>query len=384
MCLSHLRWNFVFQRPQHLLSRAAKQYRVVIFEETVGNGTITEPRITYTEYPEGVTVALPELPWGMTDAEVLAAHRRLFEELIEREGRPRVLWFYTPMAMEFSDSVDADIVVFDKMDELAAFKGAPPPIVAFETRLLERADVVFTGGQSLFEAARDRHSNVHAFPSSVDVAHFAQARAGAVPDPQDQSSIGRPRIGYFGVIDERLDIELVRRTAELKPDWQFVMIGPVIKIDPVALPKLPNIHWLGAKDYRELPAYLAHWDVGFMPFALNEATRFISPTKTPEFLAAGLPVVSTAIRDVVRPYGEKGFVEIAATADGTVRGIEKVLSRPKEAWASEVDQHLATMSWDQTWSGMNALMVKALELHDGAAADGRAPASFNPGEVAHV
>src|SRR3712207_4223372 len=195
------------------------------------------------------------------------------------------------------------------MDELSLFRGASQELLDLESALFSRCDLVFTGGMSLYEAKKSRHRSVHGFPSSIDFSHFSQARSIQV-DPEDQAHIPHPRLGFFGVVDERMDIELLAEVADLRPDWQFVMIGPVVKIDPNSLPQRPNIHWLGGKSYADLPRYLFGWDVGFMPFALNEATRFISPTKKPEFLAAGVPVVSTPINDVVRPYGEKGLVEI--------------------------------------------------------------------------
>jgi glycosyltransferase involved in cell wall biosynthesis len=201
---------------------------------------------------------------------------------------------------------------------------------------------------------------VHPFPSSVDAAHFNQARQGAIVDPPDQASLPRPRLGFFGVIDERLDLDLVAAMADRRPDWSFVMIGPVVKIAPATLPQRPNIHWLGQRDYKELPSYLAHWDAGIMPFAINEATRFISPTKTPEFLAAGLPVVSTPIADVVRPYGELALAEIAGDADAFVRGCEGVLARSHKEWLADVDTYLADLSWDRTWNAMHHQMQMAV------------------------
>jgi glycosyltransferase involved in cell wall biosynthesis len=219
--------------------------------------------------------------------------------------------------------------------------------------------VVFTGGQSLFEAKRDRHRNIHSFPSSIDAVHFRAARLKRA-DPADQELIARPRLGFFGVIDERLDVDLLARAAGMKPEWQFIMIGPVVKIDPATLPRRSNIHWLGGKSYDRLPAYLAGWNVGIMPFALNESTRFISPTKTPEFLAAGLPVVSTAITDVVRPYGEMGLVEIASTPDDLIGKAETLLTRPRDAWLRSVDSHLAKTSWDLTWAAMKAEIERAM------------------------
>jgi UDP-galactopyranose mutase len=230
-----------------------------------------------------------------------------------------------------------------------------------EAELFSRADLVFTGGQSLYEAKRDQHENVYAFPSSVDVAHFAQARTNK-EDPADQANIPHPRLGFFGVIDERMDIELLEGIAEARPDWHLVMIGPVVKIDPASLPRRENIHYLGGKDYKELPAYLAGWDLAMLPFARNESTRFISPTKTPEYLAAGTPVVSTSIRDVVRPYGQEGLVRIADTVEEFVTAALAAMKEDCEAsgWLAIVDAFLEQISWDRTWNSMMQLIESAL------------------------
>jgi UDP-galactopyranose mutase len=200
---------------------------------------------------------------------------------------------------------------------------------------------------------------VHAFPSSVDVAHFASARK-SQDDPDDQAGIPHPRLGFFGVIDERLDIDLLGAVAQLRPDWHLILIGPVAKIDPASLPLAANIHYLGAKKYEELPSYLAGWDVALLPFARNEATRFISPTKTPEYLAAGKPVVSTSIRDVVRPYGVKGLARIADTPDAFVAAIEAALAEDSSERLRDVDAFLTQMSWDGTWTRMYRLVTAAL------------------------
>jgi glycosyltransferase involved in cell wall biosynthesis len=361
LCFSHLRWNFVYQRPQHLLSRAARSRDVFFFEEPIFTDEAA-PRLDRTLSPENVWVLTPVLPSGLNGPQVTHALRLLVDEVVAEIGRKDlILWYYTPMALPFSRHLTGSLCVYDNMDELSAFNGAHPRMIAMERELFRKVDVVFTGGQSLYESKKKRHPNVHAFPSSIDVPHFARARRPERADPTDQRDIPAPRIGFFGVIDERMDIELVRLSAALRPDWHFVMIGPVVKIDPATLPQAPNIHWLGSKSYQELPDYLAGWDVGFMPFALNEATRFISPTKTPEFLAAGLPVVSTAIRDVVRPYGTLGLVEIAGSAEELVEKIRHLLDPPGEDWLKKVDRHLSGTSWDATWDGMTRLMQKAAE-----------------------
>jgi glycosyltransferase involved in cell wall biosynthesis len=351
LCLSHLRWNFVWQRPQHLLSRAAAHYDVLFIEEPIFERD-AQPRIEWRMESCGVQVGVPVLPEATTPSTATLLQRRLLDGLLTKRSKGKlVLWYYTPMALPFTLHLRPDICIYDNMDELSAFHGASPRMISLERRLFHRADVVFTGGQSLYEAKRSKHRNIHAFPSSIDAPHFRAARLKR-HDPPDQAAIGRPRFGFFGVIDERFDIELLERMADLKPNWNFVMIGPVVKIDPAILPKRPNIHWLGGKSYDELPSYLAGWQVGIMPFAINEATRFISPTKTPEFLAAGLPVVSTPIRDVVRPYGEVGLVEIAGEAESFVSRAENLLCRPRDAWLRQVDDHLSTKSWDRTWAAM--------------------------------
>lgn len=356
VCFSHLRWDFVWQRPQHLLSRAAKHYDVLVIEEPIFKSGI-KPHMDVSDRPQGVTVAVPMLPEGLSHEDVIAEQHDLIGDLIGREAnRSRVFWYYTPMAMAFTSDLECDLCVYDNMDELSLFRGASQELLDLENALFSRCDLVFTGGMSLYEAKRSRHRSVHGFPSSIDFAHFSQARS-IDRDPADQASIPGPRLGFFGVIDERMDVDLLAQVAELRSDWQFVMIGPVVKIDPSILPRRSNIHWLGGKHYNELPHYLAGWDVGFMNFALNEATRFISPTKTPEFLAAGVPVVSTPITDVVKPYGEKGLVEIARDAKEVVTKVETILARPKEAWLAKVDKHLASGSWDKTWASMHKLML---------------------------
>ena len=352
LCLSHLRWNFVFQRPQHLLTRAAKTHLVLYFEEPLYE-SVGRPVLRATDVAPGLRVLTPVLPEGTTPSQAITMQRSLLNNALAAVNYDRlVLWYYTPMALPFSDHVECDVCVYDCMDELSAFKNAPRELVQMERLLMQRADVVFTGGQSIYEAKRRLHKSIHAFPSSIDVAHFQKARRPA-KDPADQASIPHPRVGFAGVIDERLDVRLLAEAATRMPDVQFVMIGPVVKIDPADLPRLPNIHWLGGKSYADLPAYMANWDMGWMPFALNEATRYISPTKTPEFLAAGLPVVSTAIVDVVRSYGAQGLVQIA-DADDIEEKIREALGNPKDLLRRTVDAYLATMSWDQTWAAMSA------------------------------
>jgi UDP-galactopyranose mutase len=357
ICLSHLRWNFVFQRPQHLMSRYAISRRVYFVEEPTFHDHLTAASVTME--PHGhLLVVTPQLPTSFTQTQILAAQRSLLSQLIANEHIEHyVLWYYTPQALRFSDHLSPDVVVYDCMDELSAFKNADPNLPRLERELMRRADVVFTGGQSLYEAKQHQHHNIHALPSSVDVAHFATARQ-CKEQPADQAGIPGPRLGFFGVLDERLDIELLQGIADARPEWQLVMIGPVVKIDPADLPKRSNIHYLGPKSYTELPRYIAGWDVALLLFARNDATRFISPTKTPEYLAAGKPVVSTSIRDVVSPYGDRGLVRIADAVPDFVAACDNALREPVGAGRSKADAFLRNMSWDRTW-GKTAMLIKA-------------------------
>lgn len=360
-CFSHLRWDFVFQRPQQLMSRFA-QDRPVIFWEEPEMHSGTEASLHLREDPgSGVMVATPQLPEQLDAQAVEGVLKHLLDGLVESTGMPAVTWYYTPMMLPFSRHLAVRCAVYDCMDELANFRFAPPELTALEQELLDRADLVFTGGYSLYEAKRHRHPRVFPFPSSVDRDHFATAR-GTLAEPVDLKAIPGPRLGFYGVIDERLDLDLLGALADARPDWSLVMVGPVVKIDPADLPQRPNIHYLGGKPYAELPAYLARWDVALMPFAINESTRFISPTKTPEYLAAGCPVVSTAITDVVRHYGALEAVRIAEDADAFVAAAAEALAMKNAGgdWLAEADKVLRGMEWSITAAGMWSLVEQRI------------------------
>ncbi|MFD2569724.1 glycosyltransferase family 1 protein [Spirosoma soli] len=360
ICFSHLRWNFVYQRPQHLLERATKNYRVWFIEEPICDGG--EPRMNICRQTDRLTVLVPHLPKGISPEETIRLQRQLVDEFIQGERiKEFVSWYYTPMALLFTDHLRPRLTVYDCMDELSAFWGAPPQLLELEKQLMKQAAVMFTGGYSLFEAKQKRHPHVFAFPSSIDFSHFSAARR-PQPDPVDQRSLPNPRIGFSGVIDERFDYKLLGELAERRPNWHFVLLGPTVKINPALLPKRPNVHYLGMKAYKELPTYFSNWDVAMLPFALNESTRFISPTKTPEYLAAGLPVVSTPIHDVVRTYGTENFVQIADTTSAFEAAIELALNAKHPGNWSAIDAFLAENSWDHTWSEMNRLMTASMSI----------------------
>ena len=361
ICFSHLRWDFVYQRPQHLLKRSARDRRVFFVEEPVfDNGSM---RLDVSQRETNLFVVVPHLPQGLCSevAKLAVLHDMVQKLLVENNIQQYVTWYYTPMALDFTRHLHPLAVIYDCMDELSAFKGAPECLKHRERELFKVADLVFTGGQSLYEAKRDQHRSVFAFPSSIDREHFMQART-EIEEPEDQKNIPHPRLGFFGVVDERFDVELLDQISRNRPDYQFVIIGPVVKIDPAILPQRENIHYLGGKSYQDLPAYLAGWDVALLLFAQNESTRFISPTKTPEYLAAGKPVVSTPIQDVVSPYGQMGLVRIANDAQEFTAAIDDLLQSEanRNRWLETVDGFLATMSWDETWARMSRLIDEAV------------------------
>ncbi|MFC5849658.1 glycosyltransferase [Deinococcus petrolearius] len=343
------------------MTRAARSRAVYYVEEPIFGEF--DDHLVRRQDASGVVVCTPHVRVGFSPAESQARSARLLAGLVEVEGLDTYdLWVYTPMELPVAAELQPRVVVYDCMDELANFRGAPPELRSREQALFQRADLVFTGGQRLYEAKTEQHPSVYAFASSVEVGHFAQARRG-LADPADQAALARPRLGFYGVIDERFDIALIGELARRRPEWQLVMLGPVVKISPQDLPRAANLHYLGMKSYAELPAYLAHWDVALLPFARNEATEFISPTKTPEYLAAGVPVVSTGIRDVIRPYGDLELARIADGVDAFEAACAAALAELGSAAGAErrarADRYLATLSWDRTWSEMSDLIAQA-------------------------
>jgi glycosyltransferase involved in cell wall biosynthesis len=359
---SHLRWNFVYQRPQHLLSRLAQRWPVIFIEEPMP-GADADRMETIAAAP-GVQVWRPHVRGSAHGFHL--EHKSVMQRLVAQAMREHKvsdywIWFYTPMALPMAEHLEPEGIIHDCMDELSAFKNAPQELLRQESELLRISDVVFTGGRSLYNAKRHRHHNIHCFPSSVDALHFRRASE----DHPKQAHIARPRLGYCGVIDERIDLELIAGIADARPDWQVVMVGPVVKIDPAAVPQRPNIHWLGQQGYEDLPAFISGWDVCLMPFALNESTRFISPTKSLEYMACGRPSVSTRIRDVVEPYGH--VVAIRDDAAGFVEACETALARSpqqQEEHARLLAGIIARTSWDATATAMCELIADAEAAKD--------------------
>ncbi|MGI4803626.1 MAG: glycosyltransferase family 1 protein [Janthinobacterium lividum] len=352
LCLSHLRWDFVYQRPQHLLTRFSEMFNTYFLEEPMHDAK-EEAYLNISKRLPNLWVVVPHIQPGLSKAEEKLVMKQLMDNFMENEdGEDFLFWYYTPMALSFTEQLNPGLIVYDCMDELSLFKNAPVELKELERKLMAKSDVVFTGGQSLYEAKKHQHANIHAFPSSIDKSHFVKARTNKV-QPADQANTSNPKLGFYGVIDERFDIELIRAIADVRPTWEFMLIGPVVKINRDHLPKNKNIHYLGQKSYEQLPTYLSGWDVALIPFMLNDSTKFISPTKTPEYLSAGKPVVSTAIRDVINPYGKNKLVHIGATAEDFIEAIEYELSHKNDKqWLGKVDAFLNKNSWDNTCASM--------------------------------
>jgi len=372
VCISHLRWGFVWQRPQHLLSRLSAKYHVVFVEEPVCTTAQEPPHLNVFPGNGAPNVTVIQLVYpvekerwiGHDDPLTQQTYNALLSDYLTAKGIVKpILWLYTPMALSFAETIDHKLLIFDVMDQLSAFKGAPASLVEKDKQLLERADIVFTGGVSLYRDKLHHNKNTYLFPSGVDQEHYASASDKCnFERPADLSEITPPILGYFGVIDERLDVELLSQVATKRPEWNFVLIGPVLKIEEASLPRAANLHYLGMKSYDELPAYLAYFDIALIPFVQNEATRFLSPTKTLEYVAAHKPVISTPINDVVELYGEVVHVihnseEFIEQADAILRhspAPELTSQRAKEK------ELLAQYSWNRIANDIQQIVKEAL------------------------
>lgn len=342
--LCHLRWQFVYQRPQHIISRLSSTMKILFIEEPLPQHTDKSGNLIVVN--EMLHVLQPNVKNIESIAEILP-------EFIKNKTVP-VGWFYSASFSPLLEQLNFETIVYDCMDELSLFKGAPEQLINQEKYLMAHADVIFTGGKSLYESKKQFHDNVHCFPSSVDQPHFAQALNGILI-PDDVVNLQSPIVGYYGVIDERIDLELLHQAAIKLPNVSFVMIGPLAKIEESDLPKEPNIHYLGMKSYDELPHYLKAFDIAMMPFALNDATKYISPTKTLEYMAAGKPIISTKIKDVVRDYSRS--VTLIETADEFCEAITFLFDKnDRQSLELEYFKILKKTSWDATANKMKSII----------------------------
>lgn len=367
VAFSHLRWSFVWQRPQQFLSRFAQNHPVLFIEEPdfrLHEGE--DPVLTIENVGPNVTVAALNLDSSLRGSDAVGPlmlhYARVAIESVNQNGQfdKPLLWYYSPMEAAWSlDEIEGRGVVYDCMDELSQFAGAPRELIDNERKLMQRADVLFTGGYELFLKKSKQHDNTHFFGCGVEYDHFAQAQDPSTEIPEDVKNLAHPLIGWFGVVDERMNYDLVRRIAELRPEWNFVIVGPVVKVDPNSLPQAPNLHWLGGRDYKQLPQYCRAYDVCMMPFALNEATQYINPTKALEYLATGKPVVSTPVSDVVRQYPDT--IAIASTAEDFVACIEKALNAPDQEMIRRGIEKARQAGWENTVDKMQGLIDEAVE-----------------------
>ncbi len=379
---SHLRWNFVWQRPQQFLSRFATSHRILFIEEPIFDlNSGDEGRLELEAVASNIVVAVVHLPEEARNTEFLGETLRKFTREavnsvnLKHEFDAPLLWYYSPMEASWSlDYFENSGIIYDCMDELSQFKGAPPQLIEQEKRLINRADIIFTGGHELWLKKSKQHPNVHFFGCGVEVDHFGKASLEETSIPEDMSNLAKPVIGWFGVVDERVDYRLLAEMAEKRPDWSFVMVGPVVKVDPADLPQAHNLHWLGGRDYKELPNYCKAFDVCMMAFALNEATEFINPTKALEYLATGKPVISTPVADVVKQYQDTVYIE--KDSDGFITRIEHILSQPDAQWRARGIAKAEQCSWDTTVSKMQALIKEATERKGESTRTARAVATI--------
>ena len=366
---SHLRWGFVWQRPQQFLSRFARKHPVLFVEEPFFDLPDGEQaRTDLHQVMPGVTVAAIHCPSSMLDdgsiPEVLRSETRKAMQLVGSNGdfHSPLLWYYSPLDSQWSlGHFDNSGVIYDCMDELSQFTGAPESLVEAEARLLEHSDIVFTGGRNLYSRKSENHDNVHFFGCGVEADHFGMAMDESTPIPPDIDFMPRPILGWFGVIDERVDYPLLAEIARLRPQWSLAMIGPVVKIDPNLLPHAPNLFWMGGRDYAVLPNYCKAFDICMMCFAINDATEYINPTKALEYLATGRPVISTPVKDVVDQYAD--FVDIAATAEEWVAAVERILGNPDPDRIRKGLDRARQSSWNATVEKMQALIGDSTGAH---------------------
>jgi hypothetical protein len=356
LCFSHIKWESVFQRPQHLMSYAAKKWRVFYIEEPEFEETTTEPELSIKELKKhkNLYVVNPKLPHAISKNDANKVMQDLLSKLcydhkVENFG----IWYYSVTSIHYTTGLYPRVVVYDCTRPIRAEQHV---LIDTENELISQTDLVFTNGKTLYEAKQNWHPQVYDFPSSIDKEHFMQARI-ELPEPSDQEEILYPRLGLYGAIDECFDVELLRALSAHRPDWQFVLAGPIVGIDEDTLPKAENIHYLGEKPYQELPSYISGWNVALLLISTEKAAQAHAPTRTPEYLAAFKPIVSTSVPDIISPYYEMGLVNIANDVFEFEAAIESALSfNKRKEWKKTIDEFLKTHSWDVTWQQMRHLM----------------------------
>ena len=387
IAICHLSWDWVWQRPQQYLSRFAQRHRVLFVETYCSDVEVARIDLHQPEGHPNITVAKTHLPrarWH--DGAFIDAERcRILKETLQRELRGQfdrpLLWFYDPMGVtSFAGQMNERAIVYDCMDELSQFKGAPPALVERERELLGVADVVFCGGQKMRKKRLPLNANTHFFGTGVDIEHFGQALAREQKVAPEIAAFGpKPVLGYFGVVDERIDYELLAQLADARSDWQVVMVGPTCKVDPAEFPQRPNLHFIGARPYAELPALTKGFSVAMMPFALNAATEYINPTKALEYMAAGRPVVSTALDEVRMNFGSVS--RIADSHAEFIAFCEKEVEAPSRARIVRGLKLATENTWEANIARMERHITDALAARAAERSSAQAQSNFSPAKL---
>lgn len=364
----HLPWSGVWQRPQQFLSRLSRRHRVLFVETYCSPVANPENRSQPAPGYPNVTILqmhLPEARWS--DGHYIdLQRRRLLDEFRGSNASydDPILWFNDPMAVvAFAGHCAEAAIVYDCMDELAQFKGAPPELAVRERELLRVADVVFCGGRKMRDKRLPLNPNTYFYGTGVDCAHFGRVSDPALAVDPQIAALGDRVLGYFGVIDERIDYDLLAALADALPDCQIAMVGPTAKVDPAGFPQRPNLHWLGRREYADLPAITKGFAVCLMPFALNAATEYINPTKALEYLAAGRPVVSTAIAEVLTNFAD--VCHVGRSRDEFIAACRACLDTPDPARRAAGLQLAQANTWDAITAKLEAHLVASTETHAG-------------------
>ena len=333
---------------------------------------VEEPRVTKGEPFTVVRRVEPNLhvvslrvPAHLSARALENAQRRCVASLTPKDEHP-LLWIYSPAASRAARDLEPSLVVYDCVADHASRAGATATMKENERSLLASADLVLTAGTALFEAKRAHNVSTYPLPSSVDVAHFARARS---PRNEDRAgllsglrAIPGPRVGFLGSIDDRVDLDLVDRLAEARPGLHIVLCGALSGVTRWTLPDRPNVHYVGAQDYDDLPEHVASWDAAIFPFRGDVATRRSEPSGLLACLAAGKPIVSTPL-DELGPYVAQDLVTVAhpaqfaAAVDAALRQARSPAVMNGRRRARE--QLLARTSWDRTCSAMFRLVDEA-------------------------
>lgn len=352
LVLAHSRWDLDHHRGHNIFSRYAQKRRVFYFEEP-SFGQTEIPRLHIRDTFENVMVVTPHLPNPIKSNQIDSILRELIDELIfEEEIINFTLWLQTPRAFRYARDIDATTIIYECMEDYDNINNFSENLFQVEKELMENSDIIFVVSEALYQKKKFQHHNIHVFPNSADYFHFIQSRD-FILDPYDQIHIPHPRIGFYGIIDQSIDLKLIDEIAQIREDLNFVFIGPLKDTKFSQLPTRKNIYYLEQKDYNLIPLYVAEWDCGLLPFCINEVTQYSSPHQTAELLMAGKPIVATHIPDISIRFGKKSLAKMASNAEDFSEKIDKAILESKEQkWKELIDNELKNETWDQVFKKM--------------------------------